>query len=94
MLIREIKLTTATADRAAMAHLEIDGTEYMLLGGKTSVTVLSGRWCHDRRALGKTFQSPAALQENYRKHGAELVRYANRITNWSEPCKLRIAQGT
>lgn len=84
MTIREINLTHATADRSAMAHLEIDGMEYMLLGGKSSVTVMSGRWCHDRRALGKTFHNPAALQSNYRRHGEELIRYANRITNWGQ----------
>lgn len=82
MMIREISLTVATQDRAAMAHLEIDGVEYMLLGCKASVTVLSGRWCRDRRALGKTFRTPADLQRNYRRHGDELVRYANRITTW------------
>lgn len=67
-----------------MAHLQIDGTEYMLLGGNRSVTVLSGRWCHDRRAVGKTFQTPADLQGNYRRHGEELVRYANRLTSWGD----------
>lgn len=82
MIIQEIALTRATPDRAAKAHLNIDGTEYMLLGGKASVTVLSGRWCSDRRALGKTFFSPETLAANYRRHGEELIRYANRVTTW------------
>ncbi len=84
MLIREIALTHATPSRAAMAHLEIDGTEYMLLGCTHSVTVLAGRWCHSRRALGKTFHSPQDLARHYKRHGGELLCYANRITNWSQ----------
>ena len=82
MLIQEIALTHAEPGKAATAHLQIDGKEYMLLGSRLGVTVLCGRWCHDRRALGKSFYSPENLVSHYRKHGAELLRYANRITAW------------
>ena len=83
MMIREIALTTATPGRAATAHLEIDGMEYMLLACRSFVTVLRGRWCNDRRALGKTFHRPADLAAHYKRgHGEELLRYANRLTKW------------
>ena len=65
---------------AAMVRLMVNDKEYMLIGGNGSVTVLVGRWINDRRALGRTFWSEAALRENYKRDGAVLVEYARQLT--------------
>jgi hypothetical protein len=85
MLIQEIKLTAGDAQSCPMIHISIDGKEYMLLSsGRGSVTVIAGRqWINSRRTLGKTFWKAADLTANYKKHGAELLAYANRLTGWA-----------
>jgi hypothetical protein len=82
MHIREISFTLATPVCAASAHFEIDGTEYLITAGKETVNVYAGRWIHDRRGVGKTFQSPEQLAGHYKKHGSEILRFANRICHW------------
>ena len=83
MAILEIDYHAGDSDRAPMAHIQIDGMAYMLLGGRGSVTVIAGRWINDRRSLGKTFWTPAALAEHYKRHGSILLEYANRLTHWN-----------
>lgn len=82
MLIREIAFHLAEPGRSAMAHLEIDGREYLITGGKSSVTVYVGRWIGSTNAQGRTFWEPAEIVKHYKRHGEELLRYANRLTHW------------
>ncbi len=79
-MIREIEISSGTADSCPMAHIEIDGTEYMLCGGTGCVSVIAGRlWIHSRRTMGKTFWSLCELVSHYRRHGKELAEYAVRV---------------
>lgn len=83
MLVREIDYHAGSFDRSPMAHVEIDGAEYLIVGGRGYVTVLAGRqWIKSRRALGRTFWSPAELAGHYRQHGEVLLGYANRVASW------------
>lgn len=81
MLIQEISFNAGDSERSASAHISIDGKEYLLVGGRGSVTVVAGRvWINSRRSFGRTFWKAEELVSHYKRHGAELLRYANRLT--------------
>lgn len=85
MQIQEIEISQGDEKHSSKAHIRIGTQEFMLLGSRNSVTVLAGRWCQDRRALGKTFYQRDELVAHY-KHGAILAEYADKITSW-EPLR-------
>jgi len=83
MTILELNIHPATADTCSQAHVSIDGKEYLVLGSTNgSVTVLTGAWITNRRALGRTYWSAAALLAAYKRHGAILLEYAERMVTW------------
>lgn len=82
MIVREIRFSLGDVGRSPAAHIEVDGVEYMILGGRSSVTILSGRWCHDRRATGKTFRSVADVVSHYKRHGEEIAKYVSRLVSF------------
>ena len=81
MGIIEITSHAADSERCAMFHIAVNGTEYMIIGGTGSVTVLVGKWINDRRALGKTFWTAADLLANYKRDGRIVLEYARKIAN-------------
>lgn len=84
MLIREIDFHAGDSERAAMAHIEVDGKrEYMIIGGRGSVTILTGRWIRDRRALGKTFWNLQEIQDHYKRDGAVIIEYSARVAHFN-----------
>jgi hypothetical protein len=62
-------------------HVVVSGDEYLILGGAEYpwVTVLTGRWIHDRRALGRTFRYRIDLERHYKRHGKLLAGYVARF---------------
>lgn len=66
------------------AHIQIDGREYLMIGGTAWVTVLAGKWITNRRALGKTFHRLGELARHYKQDGATLAAYAAKLASWSD----------
>lgn len=80
MTILEIAMKPATQDSVASAHIDVDGKQYLILAGRSWVTVLAGRqWINSRRALGRTFHSMTELVANYRRHGRVIGEYAAKL---------------
>lgn len=89
--ILEIRINpNGTATSSPVAHFSIDGREYMICGGRSSVTIFTGKWVNDRRALGKTFHSPESLQASYKRDGKIIREYADQLTNWGNESRATL----
>ena len=80
MNVLEIEISPKKSDSCAMAHFAVDGTEYMVLAGGHSVSVVAGKlWINSRRSMGKCFHNIGEIETHYKKHGKIIREYADRL---------------
>lgn len=81
MTILEINSKPQTDSNAAMIHISVDGTEYMIIAARGGwVTVIAGAyWISSQRTLGKCFHNVSDIETHYKKHGKVVLEYANKL---------------